>query len=110
MKNLNANEYKSMRIKSITKKSVDTFLEKINKQEDCGKISFDHVINFFIENVTSEEIKKIQLRSVSWVHEEKRLRKLYESKKGKVDEAKWKQMLFIGELNVFIKENSRLQV
>lgn len=109
MENTNANEYKSIRVKSSTKQLIDKFLEKINKQEDSGKISFDVLVNFFLENVTNEDIKSLQLKSVTWVHEEKRLRKLYEKKKGKVDEAKWKQMLCLGELNGFFREHSRLK-
>ena len=43
-------------------------------------------------------------------HEDKRLRRLWKKKKGKITENKWKEMLYLGQLAEFISENSRLQV
>ena len=50
------------------------------------------------------------MQSITWAHEDKRLKRLWEKKKGKVSENKWKEMLYIGQLSEFITENSRLQV
>jgi len=51
-----------------------------------------------------------QYKAITWAHEDKRLKRLWEKKKGKVSENKWKEMLYIGQLSEFITENSRLQV
>ena len=102
------NIYKSLRVKEPTKKSVTDFLKKINTEDDSGKISCDDLISYFIQNVTTEDIEKLRLGSITWEHEDRRLRKLYEKKKGKVSEAKWREMLFLGQLQSFIGEHSRL--
>ncbi len=103
-------DYTSIRVKGNTKNDVNKFLDKINKTEDCGKITFDALIRYFLENVTQEDIDQLQKRAITWAHEDKRLKRLWEKKKGKVSENKWKEMLYIGQLAEFIAENSRLQV
>ena len=104
------NDYTSIRVKGNTKNNVNKFLEKINKTEDCSKITFDALVGYFLENVNQEDIEKLQKSAITWAHEDKRLKRLWEKKKGKVSENKWKEMLYIGQLAEFIAENSRLQV
>jgi hypothetical protein len=103
-------DYTSIRVKGNTKNDVNKFLEKVNKVEDCGKVTFDVLVSYFLKSVTSEDIEKLQMESITWAHEDKRLRRLWEKKKGKVSENKWKEMLYIGQLAEFISENSRIQV
>ena len=100
--------YTSIRVKEKTKGDVTKFLEKVNKTEDCGKVTFDTLIGYFLEKVEKEDIESLQLKTVTWSHEEKRLRKLWEKKKGKVTDNKWKEMLYMGQLQDFIKEHSRI--
>lgn len=102
--------YTSIRVKDKTKDDVTKFLEKVNKTEDCGKVTFDTLIGYFLEKVEKEDIESLQLKTVTWSHEEKRLRKLWEKKKGKVSDNKWKEMLYLGQLGEFISINSRLKV
>ena len=108
--NAKNDKYTSIRVKKNTKTDVNKFLEKANKAEDCGKITFDALIGYFLENVSNEDIQKLQLKSITWAHEDKRLKRLWERKKGKVSDNKWKEMLYIGQLADFISENSRLRV
>ena len=103
-------EYTSIRVKGNTKNDVNKFLEKINKTEDCGKITFDALVSHFLKNVTPEDIETLQKGAITWAHEDKRLKRLWEKKKGKVSDNKWKEMLYVGQLAEFIAENSRLQV
>jgi isocitrate dehydrogenase len=107
--NAKNDKYTSIRVKKNTKVDVNKFLDQANKAEDCGKITFDALIGYFLENVSNEDIEKLQLKSITWAHEDKRLRRLWEKKKGKVSENKWKELLYIGQLSEFIAENSRLQ-
>ena len=109
-KNTSIEKFSSLRIKESTKTLVSKFLDKVNKDEDCGKVTPDSLVKYFLENVTSADIEKIQLQSVTWSHEEKRLKKLWEKKKGKVTDNGWKEMLYMGQLASFIKENSRIQI
>ncbi len=102
--------YTSIRVKENTKVDVNKFLDKANKTEDCGKITFDALISYFLKNVTKEDIENLQLQSITWAHEDKRLKRLWEKKKGKISENKWKEMLYIGQLKEFIAEHSRLQI
>ncbi len=104
------NNYTSIRVKDKTKDDVTKFLETVNKNDDCGKVTFDTLIGHFLEKVTKEDIASLRLKTVTWSHEEKRLRKLWEKKKGKVSDNKWKEMLFLGQLGEFISANSRLKV
>ena len=106
----NRNTFKSIRVKEMTKKEVDQFLKKINSNEHTGKVSFDDLIKFFMEKVTIEDIQSLQLTSVNWEHEDKRLRKLFEKKNGKISEAEWRELIFLGKINDFISDNSRLPV
>ncbi len=102
--------FTSIRVKDKTKEEVNKFLEKVNKAEDCGKVTFDTLVSFFLEKLTTEDIQALQTKTITWSHEEKRLRKLWEKKKGKVSDNKWKEMLFLGQLGEFIEANSRLKV
>ena len=102
--------YNSLRVKNETKALLQSLLAKINKNEDCGKITSDKIIHHLVENVTTEDIKALQLESITWEHEDRRLKKLWEKKKGKISENKWKEMLCIGQLAEFINEHSRLKV
>ncbi|MAZ46928.1 MAG: hypothetical protein CME65_00100 [Halobacteriovoraceae bacterium] len=102
--------YGSIRVKELTKKNITKVLEKANKTDDCGKVTMDILISHLIEKVTPEDIQKLQLRSITWEHEDRRLKTLWEKKKGKITESKWKEMLYIGQLKEFIQDNSRLQM
>ena len=102
--------FKSIRVKDATKQKINKFLNKVNKSEDTGKITFDDLMNYFLENIETKDVEQLQLRTVTWVHEEKRLRKLYERQKGRITEVRWKQMLCLGELQEFFNEHSRLPV
>ena len=103
-------DYASIRVKSDTKQDINKFLEKINKTEDCGKITFDALVTYFLKNVSSDDIKNLQKGAITWAHEDRRLKRLWEKKKGKVSEVEWKQLLYMGQLASFIAENSRLEV
>ena len=74
--------FTSIRVKKNTKGDVNKFLDKANKTEDCGKITFDALISYFLKNVTNEDIEKLQMESITWAHEDKRLKRLWEKKKG----------------------------
>ena len=102
--------YASIRVKESTKKNITKVLEKANKTDDCGKVTMDILISHLIEKISPEDIQRLQLKSITWEHEDRRLRHLWEKKKGKVSESKWKEMLYVGQLADFIAENSRLQV
>ena len=102
--------FTSIRIKNKTKEDVTKFLEKVNKSEDCGKVTFDTLIGYFLEKTSKDDIENLQLKTITWSHEETRLRKLWEKKKGKVTDNKWKEMLYIGQLGEFISLNSRIKV
>lgn len=108
-KNENKNvTYNSLRVKNETKTLLQNLLTKINKNEDCGKITPDKIVNYLVKNVTNEDIKALQLESITWEHEDKRLRQIWEKKKGKISENKWKEMLFRGQLKEFICKSSDL--
>lgn len=100
--------FTSIRIKNKTKEDVTKFLEKVNKSEDCGKVTFDTLIGYFLENTSKDDIENLQLKTITWSHEETHLRKIWEKKKGKVTDNKWKEMLYMGQLQDFIKEHSRI--
>ncbi|MBT4791260.1 MAG: hypothetical protein HON90_06795 [Halobacteriovoraceae bacterium] len=106
--NVKDNKYTSIRVKKNTKIDVNKFLNKTNRTEDCGKITFDALIGYFLENLTKEDIEKLQIRSITWAHEDKYIRNLWEKKKGKVSETKWKEMLHLGKLREFTMEHTRL--
>lgn len=40
-KNEKSYDYSSIRVKGKTKEEVNKFLDKVNKADDCGKITFD---------------------------------------------------------------------
>ena len=50
-KEINSNKknynFTSIRVKEETKEEVNKLLEKVNKAEDCGKVTFDILVNFF---------------------------------------------------------------
>ena len=103
-------EYSSIRVKGATKSNVNKFLEKINKTEDCGKITFDSLVSYFLENVSQEDVETLQKGAITWAHEDKRLKRLWEKKKGKITESEWKKMLYLGQLSEFVSTNSRIKV
>jgi hypothetical protein len=103
-------DFTSLRVKGNTKNDATKFLDKVNKIEDCGKVTYDALVAYFLKNVTTEDIERLRVESITWAHEDKRLRRLWEKKKGKVSEQKWKEMLHLGQLREFTLEHSRLQV
>ena len=102
--------FTSIRIKVGTKYEVNKFLDKVNKSENCGKVTFDVLVNFFLEKMTKEDIEMLQKKTITWSHEEKHLRQCWEKKKGRVSNDQWKKMLFLGELQGFISSHSRVRV
>lgn len=67
-------------------------------------------VSYFLNKANKEDIEMLQLQTITWEHEEKRLRRLWEKKKGKVSNNKWKEMLFLGQLSDFVSDNSRLKM
>jgi len=108
--NQKKNILKSLRVKPATKEKMDNFIQKINSTDECGRISIDQIVNFFLDNVSKKNIEMLQFQSITWSHEDKRLKRLWEKKKGKVSENKWKEMLYLGELSKFTLEHSRLNI
>ena len=102
--------FTSIRVKDGTKEAVNKFLAKVNKTEDCGKVTSDLLINFFLEKVTKEDVDMLQKQALTWSHEERYLRKLWEKKRSRVSDDQWKKMLFLGELQDFISSHSRFRV
>ena len=102
--------YGSIRVKESTKNNITKILEKANKTDDCGKVTMDILISHLVEKISPNDIQELQLKSITWEHEEKRLRRLWEKKKGKVSNNKWKEMLFLGQLSDFVSDNSRLKM
>lgn len=109
-KNEKSYDYSSIRVKGKTKEDVNKFLDRVNKADDCGKVTFDAFVSYFLNKANKEDIEMLQLQSITWEHEEKRLRRLWEKKKGKVSNNKWKEMLFLGQLSDFVSDNSRLKM
>ena len=113
-KEINSNKknyhFTSIRVKEGTKYEVNKLMKKINKAEDCGKVTPDILLNFFLEKVTKEDMEMLRVKTMTWVHEERHLRKVWEKTKGKVSDDQWKKMLFLGELQSFISSHSRFRV
>ena len=113
-KEINSNKksyhFTSIRVKEGTKYEVNKLLKKVNQSEDCGKVTFDILVNYFLERMTKEDMKTLQVKSITWAHEETYLRRVWEQKKGKISDEKWKKMLFLGELQRFISSHSRFRV
>ncbi len=68
--------YNSIRVKESTKKNIAKVLEKVNKTDDCGKVTTDILISHLVERVSLEDIQRLQLKSITWEHEDRRLRHL----------------------------------
>ena len=102
--------FKSIRIKNDTKNLVDKKLGLINKSDEFGKINYDRLIQFLIDEITPDQIQALQKTTVTWKIEEPRLIKLWAKKNGKITGDKWKEMLYMGQLQGFIREHSRIAV
>ena len=101
----------TLRVKQKTKDAIDIFLkEKVNTDEDLAKVTVDNLVTFLLEKMTKEDIKALQVSSLTWKHESKRIKKLWETKKGKVTPTEWEAMLYSGQLFEFIKKHSRISV
>ena len=100
--------FKSIRVKGETKSKADQKLKLVNKAENCGTVNYDMLINFLIEKLTTEDIKELQKSTITWEHEEVRLKAIYSKKKGKISDVKWKELLFTGQLQAFVAEHSRI--
>ena len=84
-------------------------LDKLNKKRDeFGKVEIDMVIRHMLNKITPEDEQAILLATVDWDIEDKRLRRLYEKKFGKVSNKQWIGLGHSGKLSEFIKENSRI--
>lgn len=102
--------FRSIRIKSGTKEMIDKKLGVINRPGEFGKINYDKLIYFLLNTMTSESIQELQSSTITWKYEEPRLMKLWAKKNGKVTLDQWKEMLYLGRLQEFIKENSRIEI
>ena len=100
--------YKTIRLSDETKNKVDSFLKSINKKNDSGKITPENLINFFLENVTTEEIEKLKLSALTWDIEGARIRAIYENKFGKFTTSLWTQFIQTDEYRQFASQHSRL--
>ncbi len=100
--------FKSIRIKSETKDKIDKKLSSINKSEEFGKVNYDRLIQFFLESITPESIQSLQNSTITWKLEEPRLMKLWSKINRKTTTEEWKEMLYMGKLQDFIKEHSRI--
>ena len=58
--------FSSIRVKSGTKEAINKFLAKVNKAEDCGKVTPDLLINFFLEKITKEDVEALQVKALTW--------------------------------------------
>ncbi len=101
---------KSIRIKLDTKEKVDKKLSMINKSEEFGKVNYDKLIQFLIDSMTNEDVELLQNTTITWKIEEPRLMKLWSKKNGKVTSEKWKEMLYMGQLQTFIMEHTRISI
>lgn len=105
------NESKSIRVSTSTKGLIDKKLTSLNKSDEYGKVTYDSLIHFLIKEMTKDQARMLQNSTVTWVMEEKRLKTLWSKKYSKgiqVSEEKWKQMLYLGTLQDFIRDNSRI--
>lgn len=107
------NESKSIRVSASTKELIDKKLAMLNKSDDFGKVTYENLIQLLIKEMTKDQAKRLQNSTVTWTIEEERLKALWSKKYSKgsqVSEEKWKQMLYLGSLQDFIRENSRIEV
>jgi len=106
----NQNEIKKViRVSFETDQIIQEKLLKLNKTKDeYGKVSKEKLIHFLVGQMTEEQGDLIKSSTLTWDIEEKRLMKLWSKKNGKLNEKKWKEMLYTGQLSDFIKSNSRL--
>ena len=61
--------FTSIRVKEKTKVDVKKILETLNKEEDCGKVTVDLLVGFFLEKMTKEDLKVLQMKTVNWKHD-----------------------------------------
>ena len=101
-------DYGSCRMQMETKKRMDSLLKKINSPEDFGTINCDELLSYYLENTTEEDIKRIQLRSLTWEFEGKRIRKMYEKKYGKIPNSLWSQFIQTDEYREFAAKHTRI--
>jgi len=100
---------KVVRLEQTTEKKLQTILTKLNADKnDSGKVDRDTLICFLLDEMTADQQTRVQLSTLTWDIEEKRLMRIWSKKHGKVTEKKWKEFLYTGQLGSFIKEHSRL--
>lgn len=100
--------YKGKRIKTATCDALDRFLKKINQDGETGKITFDDVVNYFIENVTEEDIERLQLSTLTWSIEEERIRKLYQKEYGELSNNMWRQYTQTDDFRAYASQHARI--
>ena len=103
--------YGKVNVKHDTKIIFDSKLKEANNKDSKKKITPDDFLNFLLSLATDEEIKKFQISTLTWEEEEPRLIQLWEKKKKKrTTGIEWAMMFRKGELDDFIRENSRVQL
>ncbi|GEM_PF-1230784 len=100
--------FKSIRVKQSTKDKCQNFLIKLNKNKNSGKVTFDALVNFFLDNVDKADIEKLQLSTLTWDIEGERIRHLYQTKFGELSNSLWTQFIQTDLYREFAKEHSRL--
>ena len=102
---------KVIRLSHETEKKMQSTLAKLNSSKsDCGKVDRGTLICFLLDEMTADQQQRVQLSTLTWDIEEKRLMQLWSKKNGKVTNAKWKEFLYTGQLSQFIKDHSRLTI
>ncbi len=103
--------YGKVNVKGETKEKFDSRLKFANEKDSKKKISSDDFLNFLLTLATDEQIQKYQISTLTWEEEEPKLMELWEKKKRKkISGIEWALMFRKGELDDFIKENSRVQL
>ena len=58
---LNFEPFKAIRVKMSTKEKLDHFLAELNQDKAFKKVTFDSLINYYLRNVTKEQIENGRL-------------------------------------------------
>jgi len=102
--------FDQIRCKKATKARFSELMAKVKKKEGVRYCS-DQMLNFFIDQITSQQIHEIQDKNISPATKEKRLKTLWvKTNKKKITDSEWKGLLYSGALSEFIQQNSRISV
>lgn len=109
-KEKNKTEYFAIRVEKSTKELVDKKLKRMNSDPLSDKVKYSLLVEYLVKKMTPEDEKELQKLALTWETEEKRLKHLYEKKKGKVSPKRWRELTLSGQLISFFKEHSRLSI